>query len=241
MPPTAIDLCGQSFGRLTVVSRSADSTPKRIKWDCRCECGGKTTARGDHLRSGATKSCGCLDAERSASRTGPPKSKTREYIIWGLMKARCYRKANDNYKFYGGAGKYVCRRWRESFDEFFSDLGMAPGADYSLDRIDTNGSYTCGKCDECRRKDQPANCRWASKHDQARNAKSNRVYTHDGRTMILKDWARELGITYLALFKRIERGWSFAEAISRPIGRCNRQAHDQSVSASPENTPSTSQ
>jgi hypothetical protein len=44
-----------------------------------------------------------------------------------------------------------------------------------------------------------------------------RYYTHDGKTLILKDWAREVGIRYLTLWQRLATGWSFADAISTPL------------------------
>src|SRR6185436_20334627 len=97
-------------------------------------------------------------------------SSTREYSIWARMLDRCYREAHDNYKYYGALGTYVCQRWRESVAAFIEDMGVSP-AKHTLDRINTNGHYTCGKCDECKSKDQPANCRWATKAEQSRNCK----------------------------------------------------------------------
>lgn len=56
-----IDLTGQTFGKLTVIEKTDKrSSNKRIIWKCRCECGNETEVTGDHLKSGHTKSCGCL-------------------------------------------------------------------------------------------------------------------------------------------------------------------------------------
>lgn len=52
------NLAGLTFGRLFVVKRAEHG-----RWECRCKCGGLTTVRGSHLRSGRTKSCGCLRQE----------------------------------------------------------------------------------------------------------------------------------------------------------------------------------
>ena len=55
------DLTGQTFGRLTVEGflyynkKNGGSI-----WKCKCICGKEVTARGDRLRNGETKSCGCL-------------------------------------------------------------------------------------------------------------------------------------------------------------------------------------
>ena len=59
-----IDLTGQKYGKLTVLKKSEQRTSGgRIQWECKCECGNKILATGDHLRSGHTKSCGCLQKQ----------------------------------------------------------------------------------------------------------------------------------------------------------------------------------
>ncbi len=56
-----IDLTGRQFGRLTVIGRSArNDTEGRAKWDCECSCGNLPAVRGNSLKRGLTKSCGCL-------------------------------------------------------------------------------------------------------------------------------------------------------------------------------------
>ena len=57
--PKAEDLTGQRFGRLTVMKRVGTADRKAI-WRCRCDCGKKTDVRSSDLKSGNTKSCGCL-------------------------------------------------------------------------------------------------------------------------------------------------------------------------------------
>lgn len=56
------DLIGQKFNRLTVIARQDKG------WLCQCDCGGTTIATTTHLKSGHTKSCGCLQKE-SATKT----------------------------------------------------------------------------------------------------------------------------------------------------------------------------
>lgn len=55
----AQNLIGQKFNKLTVVKRIIDQNDK-VKWECQCECGNLIIVRGDSLKSGHTKSCGCL-------------------------------------------------------------------------------------------------------------------------------------------------------------------------------------
>lgn len=86
------------------------------------------------------------------------KSKTPEYRAWQDMLQRCNNPRNPAYRHYGGRGITVCARW-QCFANFLEDLGPRPPA-HSLDRIDVNGSYA------------PANCRWATAAEQARNTRA---------------------------------------------------------------------
>ena len=59
-----VDLTGQKFGKLTVIKRVEDDSEAHIKWLCECECGNLITTRGTSIRSGITKSCGCLVGDK---------------------------------------------------------------------------------------------------------------------------------------------------------------------------------
>ncbi|MBQ8616201.1 MAG: hypothetical protein IJ418_01690 [Clostridia bacterium] len=66
-----IDLFGKTFGRLTVLClapRPEYSTRTGAWWLCRCSCGRETVVYGEHLRTGSTRSCGCLRKELAAAR-----------------------------------------------------------------------------------------------------------------------------------------------------------------------------
>lgn len=59
-----IDLTGQRFGRLVVISRAP--TLRYSRWVCNCDCGATVTVSLQLLRMGAkgTRSCGCLRLEQ---------------------------------------------------------------------------------------------------------------------------------------------------------------------------------
>lgn len=60
-------MTGQRYGRLTVLHRD-ESVVGRGVWICQCECGNTHTTRGENLRNGRTKSCGCLQKELMSER-----------------------------------------------------------------------------------------------------------------------------------------------------------------------------
>ena len=61
------DLTGKTFGRWTVLSR-APNRGTRTAWTCKCQCGAIKDVLGCHLKSGKSKSCGCLKKESSKQR-----------------------------------------------------------------------------------------------------------------------------------------------------------------------------
>lgn len=202
-------LANRTFGLWRVISLAPNSPKIHDKiWHCQCHCGKFRDVPQSNLLDGKSRSCGCKAAVQNGL------SKQREYKIWQHMISRCHKPNNINYKSYGNKGTYVCIGWQSSFLKFLSDVGPAPSEKHSLDRINTYGSYTCGSCSHCIELNAPANCRWLTKYEQGRNQKSNRWYTHNGKTMILKDWAKTTGISYVALWYRLKNGIPFSDAIS---------------------------
>ncbi len=55
-----VDLTGRRFGLLSVCCRISTKKNGGVVWECRCECGNHTAVLSSLLRSGNTRSCGCL-------------------------------------------------------------------------------------------------------------------------------------------------------------------------------------
>lgn len=160
---------GTRFGRLTVIRSARNDNGGRL-WLCWCDCGKTTIQPSSRLRSGNTRSCGCLRKEEARERgrelakaynTKHGMSSAAEYYAWRSMKNRCCNPRTAQYEDYGGRGITVCQRWLDSFKSFFADVGPRPTG-MTLDRIDTNGNYV------------PGNVRWASRSTQQFNQRKQK-------------------------------------------------------------------
>ena len=132
-------------------------------------------------------------------------TKTPEYQAWLDMKARCCNPNYQHYSHYGGRGIGVCDRWKNSFQNFFLDMGSRPTAKHSLDRIDNDGDYC------------PENCRWATKAEQQNNKSTNRLITIGCVTLTIAQWTKEMGFDKTVIYNRLNSGWSEFAAVMTPV------------------------
>lgn len=219
MPKRAIDLTGRVFGFLAVESFSHSGNG--AWWNCRCDCGAVVKLRACALLSNNNKSCGCKKAVLMAAHStkhgeggGKSCAESREYIVWKRMKARCLNPKERGYENYGGRGITICAGWMKSFPAFLKDMGRAPSDEHSIDRINNNGNYSCGECDECRGKGWPSNCRWATDEQQSSNKRSNRMVIYLGEQLTVAQLARKTGIIAYTLYRRLNKQMTPEQAVA---------------------------
>lgn len=201
-----IDLTGQRFGRLRVVERAPDNKHRQTMWRCLCDCGETVVTIPQPLKSGRTKSCGCLTTEQLKARiTSHNKSRTPEYRIWAEMLQRCKFPEHERNRRYAGRGIAVCARWHD-FANFYADMGPRPSPKHTLERRNSDGNY------------EPDNCSWEPRIVQNNNTSRNLFVVYKGQRMTLTQAQRLAGCSmkHTAVRDRIRRGWTVEEALETP-------------------------
>jgi hypothetical protein len=114
-----------------------------------------------------------------------------EYNSWAMMWQRCSNPLAPSYKYHGGRGIRVCKRW-DSYPAFLFDMGRRPTPAHSLERVNNERGYS------------KQNCIWATPAQQARNRRCVKLtldkareirslYAAGGRRQI--DLAEQFGVS----------------------------------------------
>lgn len=208
--PKKLQIAGQKFGRLLVLSNDGNGKYGHSRWRCTCDCGKEIIVDGNLLRSGNTSSCGCFAKEQAAKRVVKMNkthgmSRTPEHNAWCQMIGRCENPRIKDFCNYGGRGIVVCKRWRglDGFRNFFDDMGLRPSPIHSVDRIDVNGNY------------EPDNCKWSTKTDQGLNKRNSRFLSAFGKRAPLSAFipAKKYQRHHNYANNRIKRGHPHEESI----------------------------
>ncbi len=196
-----------------MIERAENDKYGHVQWMCQCDCGQEVFVVTGALKSGRTRSCGCLHREMVKERaTKHGQRTTRLYRIWCSIKRRTSVEADSGYYKYGGRGITVCKEWKDSF-EAFRDWALANGYrdDLTIDRINNEQGYF------------PENCRWATEIEQANNKRNNHLLTFAGETHTIAEWARIKKVSSDLIRNRLNLGWSVEQALTEPTHKQNRK------------------
>ena len=208
------DMSGLKFSKLTVIKIAYSDNG--LFWECLCECGKTKAIKGNYLRRGIIKSCGCLWKEQIKANFNSGRDKKSHGFPHGRklkdlyknMINRCYDPKNNRWANYGGRGIIVCEEWlkdRRGFYKWAIDNGF--NASNQIDREDVNGNY------------EPSNCRFVDIIVQANNKTDSHLLTWQDKTQSATLWAREIGCNPSAIIHRSNGGWSMEEIFTIPIRR----------------------
>ena len=138
---------------------------------------------------------------------------TKFWRIWVAIRARCFNKKNDNYKWYGGRGIKVCKRWLK-FENFRDDMYQSylthvkefGERETTIDRIDNNGNY------------ELKNCSWKTIKEQANHTRSNHLITYNRKTLTIAQWADETKLSQYVIKERLVRlKWTIKDTLTKPL------------------------
>lgn len=200
MPDYRKDI-GKRFNRLTVIRfylRSRKGQQYTV-YECRCSCGKVRTISAYVVRTGKTKSCGCLPNYHLHARRSSPHPL---YVKWMEIRSRCLYPSATGWKNYGGRGIKISHRWNDPRN-FINDMLPTWKPGLTLDRIDNDGNYT------------KSNCRWTGRIAQSRNKRNSKIVITPHGKMCLSEAVEKYGVVpYLVTLKRIKNGMDHWTALT---------------------------
>lgn len=193
------------FGRWTLVQLLCKERSGSV-WLCRCSCGTEKPVSVPNLRSGASQSCGCLNAEAVRARTlKHGKSKAPVYAVWNAMMHRCHNPNSKQWADYGGRGIKVAPEWH-TFESFYADMGDPPFPGAQLDRAKNHLGYRKG------------NCRWVTRKENMNNTRTNNRFRYQGRLQTLPELSLVAGVSPQNIRQRIKLyGWPVHRAVTEQV------------------------
>lgn len=193
------------YGNLTVLNldyerRTPNGTLRRYMI-CKCDCGKIITVALHQLKSGHTKSCGCL---KGVKQRGYKYNYPNLYQVYDNIRSRCYKKSNAEYHNYGERGIVMCEDWKNNRNSFYNwclNHGYKDGL--QIDRIDVDGDY------------EPNNCRFITPKENSRNRRNNRIIYHNGVKYVFSEFCEKFNISNRrsALYRYMKKGFTSDELI----------------------------
>lgn len=186
---------------LGFVKNIKDGSSNRAVHNYLCSCGKTKLILLKSVKSGHTRSCGCLQIELSKSVNSTHGLKNHPlYKVHQGMLRRCLTESNISYKNYGGRGIKVSKRWL-SVQTFIEEMSPTYKSGLTLERINNDGDYS------------KRNCKWVTKLEQAQNTRKSILYKKESASRASVRIGGSTGV----IKTRIRRGWSLKKAFTTPI------------------------
>lgn len=187
---------------------------KHPKGIYKCFCGKEKEISISHVKSGHTKSCGCISSRNTIGERGKKhgfagKNAHPLYNVWCSMKARCYDKNSTKYHVYGAVGVRICDEWINDFMAFYSwaiNNGWKKGLQIDKD-IKGNGFLY-----------SPENCLVVTSKQNNNCRTNNHIIEYNGEKKTAPQWSILLGIRASTILSRINNyNWSIEKALTTPL------------------------
>jgi hypothetical protein len=226
------DLVGRRFGILTVKEMNNDfSFFEGNGWVCHCDCGTITTFSGNGLVGKVTTDCGCITSNSSKFCNKQDVSDTQDEVeptysnpgdferkVWEDILSVCYNKSDKKYSNFGNRGITVCDWWKDSFENFYNDMGPSPDHKHKVVRKHMSKIY------------EPGSCKWKPIYSEPGSYKVKPSYEYNGRQLTLLELAetpeaKAKNLIYTDLYSRIVRcGWTVERAFNTKMGSLERKS-----------------
>lgn len=199
-------MIGEKFGRWTIISESLKKLRGNKYWVCECDCGVVREVIQPSLKSGRSKSCGCLQREKAKAQfTKHNLYNHRIYNIWRAMNNRCNNEKHDNFHNYGDRGIRVCDEWKDVQVFYNWALNNGYENDLTIERINNDGNY------------EPDNCTWATMKQQQNHRRNTVLVEFNGEIKPFTLLCDEHNIKTQVVRARLRSGWKFEDALTREV------------------------
>lgn len=203
---------GSKYNRITVMKDLGIIKGLRFVFG-KCDCGIEKEFNWVNVKTGKSKSCGCLPIEIN---TKHGHYSHPLYSVWDGLIGRCYNKNHPKYYRYGGRGVRVCSEWKNNFGLFYDwaidkwEKGLSLDKDkFSPNRV---GIIYC-----------PQYCCFLTRKENSMYRENSHIVEYKGEKMCVAQLADKYGINYQTFQSRLRYGWTVEEIVTIPLFKYDKK------------------